>query len=83
MLETNKMPSVIAKEEGMEVVADEGAIEAIVDTVIANNPKAIADFKGGKTNVVGWLCGQVMKESKGKANPAVASKLVAAKLAAL
>ena len=83
MLETNKMPSVIAKEEGMEVVADEGAIEAIVDTVIANNPKAVADFKGGKTNVVGWLCGQVMKESKGKANPAVASKLVAAKLAAL
>ena len=83
MIETNKMPSVIIKEEGMEVVADTGAIEALVDKVIEANPKAVADYKSGKTNVVGWLCGQVMKESKGKANPGIAAKLVGEKLAKL
>ena len=83
MLETGKMPAEIIKSEGMETVSDSGAIEAIVDKVIAANPKAVADFKGGKTNVVGWLMGQVMKESHGKAAPAVATKLVQEKLAKL
>jgi aspartyl-tRNA(Asn)/glutamyl-tRNA(Gln) amidotransferase subunit B len=83
MLETGKMPAEIIKAEGMETVNDEGAIEAIVDKVIAANPKAVADFKSGKTNVVGWLMGQVMKESHGKAAPAVATKLVQEKLSLL
>ncbi|MCR5607122.1 MAG: Asp-tRNA(Asn)/Glu-tRNA(Gln) amidotransferase subunit GatB [Treponema sp.] len=83
MLETNKMPAEIIKEEGMESVTDTDAIEAIVEQVIAANPKAIADYKGGKTNVVGWLMGQVMKASKGKANPGVATKLVTEKLSKL
>ncbi len=83
MLESGKMPAAIIKEEGMESVSDTGAIEAIVDKVIAANPKAVADFKGGKTNVVGWLTGQVMKESHGKANPKVASELMTKKLAAM
>ena len=60
-----------------------GAIKAIGEQVIAANPKAVADFKGGKTNVIGWLTGQVMKESKGKANPKIAARLVNEKLAAL
>jgi aspartyl-tRNA(Asn)/glutamyl-tRNA(Gln) amidotransferase subunit B len=83
MLSTNKMPSEIIKEKGMEVVSDNSAIEAIVDQVIAANPKAVEDFKGGKTNVIGWLTGQVMKESKGKANPKMASALVNEKLSKL
>lgn len=83
MLETSKMPAQIIKEEGMETVSDTGAIDAIVEKVIADNPKAVSDFKGGKTNVVGWLTGQVMKASKGKANPGIASKLVAEKLGKL
>ncbi len=83
MLETNKMPSEIIKEEGMEVVSDDGAIKAIVDKVIEANPKAVEDYKSGKTNVVGWLMGQVMKESKGKANPKIATKFVQEKLASL
>ncbi len=83
MLETSKLPAQIIKEEGMETVSDSGAIESIVDSVIAENPKAVADFKSGKTNVVGWLTGQVMKASKGKANPGMASKLVSEKLAKL
>ena len=77
------MPSLIIKEKGMEVVSDSGAIESIVDKVISANPKAIEDFKKGKTNVVGWLMGQVMKESHGKANPGQATKMINEKLAKL
>ncbi len=83
MLKGGKMPEEIIKELGMEVVSDNSAIEAIVDQVIQANPKALEDFKSGKSNVVGWLTGQVMKASKGKANPKIASELVSKKLAAL
>ena len=83
MLSSNKLPSEIIKEKGMEVVSDAGAIEKIVDEVIAANPKAVADYKGGKTNVVGWLMGQVMKASQGKANPGQATKMISEKLAKL
>ena len=83
MLETNKMPAEIIKEEGMEIVSDAGEIEKIVEQVIADNAKAVADFKAGKTNVVGWLMGQVMKLSHGKANPKQATELLNKKLAAL
>ena len=83
MLETNKMPAQIIKEEGMETVQDASAIEGIVDKVIAENPKAVADYKSGKTNVVGWLMGQVMKASGGKVNPKTATELVAKKLSSI
>ena len=76
MMATNKMPSVIIKEQGMEVVSDAGEIDKIVQDVIAANPKAVEDFKGGKTNVVGWLMGQVMKLSHGKANPKQATEIL-------
>ena len=59
------------------------AIAAIVDSVIAENPKAVEDFKSGKTNVLGWLTGQVMKKSAGKANPGTATALVKEKLSSL
>ncbi len=76
MMATNKMPSVIIKEKGMEVISDAGEIDKIVQDVIAANPKAVEDFKGGKTNVVGWLIGQVMKQSHGKANPKQATEIL-------
>ena len=64
----------------MVVVSDTGAIENFVKEVIAENPKAIADYKNGKTNVVGWLMGQVMKKSGGKASPKTATELLKAEL---
>ena len=76
MLAANKMPSEIIKEKGMEQVSDSGAIDKIVQDVLAANPKAIEDFKNGKTNVVGWLMGQVMKLSQGKANPKQATEIL-------
>ena len=80
MLATKKLPSEIIKEEGMEQVNDTGAIEKIVESVVAANPQAVADFKGGKTNALGWLMGQVMKASHGKANPKQATELLKQKL---
>ncbi|MGI5098334.1 Asp-tRNA(Asn)/Glu-tRNA(Gln) amidotransferase subunit GatB [Treponema socranskii] len=80
MLVTKKLPSEIIKEEGMEQVNDTGAIEKIVESVLAANPQAVADFKNGKTNALGWLMGQVMKESHGKANPKQATELLKERL---
>lgn len=81
MLESGQKPDVIISKHGMEQVSDISVIEKIVDSVIQANPAAVEDFLKGKTNVVGWLTGQVMKESKGQANPASASQLVQKRLA--
>ena len=80
MLATKKLPSEIIKEEGMEQVNDTGTIEKIVESVLAANPQAVVDFKNGKTNALGWLMGQVMKESHGKANPKQATELLKERL---
>jgi len=66
----------IVEREGLAQVSDRGAIEAIVDEVLAANPQVVADYKAGKTNVMGFLTGQVMKASRGKANPTLAQELL-------
>ena len=71
----------IVEREGLAQVSDRGAVEAIVDEVLAANPKVVADYKAGKTNVFGFLTGAVMKASRGKANPALAQELLKEKLA--
>ena len=68
----------IVKEKGLAQVSDTGALAAIVEKVLANNEKAVADYKSGKTNVVGFLVGQCMKESRGKGNPAILKDIVVA-----
>ena len=69
-------PRQIVKDRGMKQVSDEGAILSIVNAVLDENPNSIADYKGGKDRAMGFLVGQVMKKSKGQANPQMASKLV-------
>lgn len=73
-----KMPEDIAREKNLLQVSDEGAIAAIVDEVLADpsSAKAIEDIKNGNDKVIGFLVGQVMKKSHGKANPALAQKLI-------
>ena len=83
MIETSKMPSEIIAQKGLAATTNTDEIAAFVKEVIAENPKAIEDLKNGKTNVVGWLMGQVMKKSKGKATPAAATKLLNEELAKL
>ena len=76
MLETSKYPEQIIAELGLTQVTDNDAILNFVKEVVQENPKAVEDFKNGKTNVVGWLMGQVMKKSGGKANPKTATELL-------
>ena len=83
MFETAKDPAVIIEDLGLKQVNDESEILSIIDTVIEQNPKSIEDFKGGKGNVAGFLVGQVMRMSKGKANPQTVNKLIKEKLDAL
>ena len=66
---------------GLKQISDTGAIEKIVDEVIANNPKNVEEFRAGKEKALNGLVGQVMKASKGKANPAQVNQLLRKKLA--
>ena len=74
-------PEAIVKERGLGAVSDASALEAFVEQAIAANPKSVADFKAGKKAAAGFFVGQVMKLSKGKADPKVVGKLVAERLA--
>ena len=76
MLASGKSPQQIVEEQGLVQISDEGAIKAIVEKVIAANPQSVADYKAGKTKAIGFLVGQVMKESKGKANPGMVNQLI-------
>jgi len=76
-------PEAIVKERGLGAVSDTAALEAFVDQAIAANPGPVQDFKNGKKAAAGFFVGQVMKLSKGKADPKIVGGLVARKLAAL
>ena len=76
-------PEAIVKERGLGAVSDTAALEVFVDQAIAANPGPVADFKNGKKAAAGFCVGQVMKLSKGKADPKIVGGLVAKKLAAL
>ena len=83
IFETGGDPEAIVKERGLGAVSDAAALEAFVDQAIAANPGPVADFKAGKKAAAGFFVGQVMKLSKGKADPKLVGPLVAKKLAAL
>ncbi len=80
MVESGENPEKIVEEKGLKQVTDSGAIEAIVEKVIAANPANVEAYRGGKTGLMGWFVGQVMKESQGKANPGVVNSLLKEKL---
>ena len=76
MFKENVDPQVYVEEHGLKTVNDAGALEAVVKKVLENNPKVLEEYRGGKEKVLGFLVGQVMKEMKGKANPAMAGELL-------
>ncbi|MBW3595467.1 MAG: Asp-tRNA(Asn)/Glu-tRNA(Gln) amidotransferase subunit GatB, partial [Actinobacteria bacterium] len=80
MFETGRDAAAVAADKGLEQVTDAGAIEAIVDEVIAENADAAEKVRGGQTNTIGFLVGQVMKKSRGTANPGVVNELLRKKL---
>ncbi len=69
MFENPKEPSKIIEEKGWIQISDEGAIKEVVLKILADNPQSIQDYKGGKDRAIGFLVGQAMKQTKGKANP--------------
>ncbi len=83
MFDTGKKAAEIIKEKGLVQISDTNAISTVIDDVLANNPKSVEDFKGGKKQAMGFLVGQVMKATKGQANPAVVNQLLNEKLSML
>jgi aspartyl-tRNA(Asn)/glutamyl-tRNA(Gln) amidotransferase subunit B len=76
MAESGKTPGQIIEKKGLKQITDEETLEKIVKTVIAANPGSAEDYKNGKTNAIRFLMGQVMKQTKGKANPGLARSLL-------
>lgn len=81
MYRTGKDAETVVREQGLVQVSDAGAIEKIIDEVIASNPAQASDYKAGKEKLFGFFVGQVMKASKGKANPDMVNQLLKKKLA--
>ena len=75
LLENPRDPEEIIKEKGWIQISDEGAIKEVVNKILEANPGSIADYKAGKDRALGFLVGQAMKETKGKANPQLLNKL--------
>jgi aspartyl-tRNA(Asn)/glutamyl-tRNA(Gln) amidotransferase subunit B len=82
MFASGRSAAAIVKEKGIEQLSDLSAIEKLCDEVIAANPKPVADFKAGNMASLNFLKGQVMKLSKGKANPQMAGEILQRKLKA-
>jgi aspartyl-tRNA(Asn)/glutamyl-tRNA(Gln) amidotransferase subunit B len=80
MFNSGDAPDKIVKEKGLVQITDTGAIESAVDAVIAANAKVVEEIKGGKAAGMGFLVGQIMKETKGKANPQMVNELLRKKL---
>ena len=80
MFGSGKGASMVVKEKGMVQVSDAGSLEGFVEEAIAKNPKSVADFRAGNEAAINFLKGQVMKLSKGKANPQLVGEILLRKL---
>ncbi len=76
MFRTGKPPADIVAERGLRQIADEGALRSVVADVVAANPQAVADYRGGKKAAIGFLVGQVMRATRGQASPELANRLL-------
>ena len=80
MFATGLPPDVIVERKGLKQVSDTGELEAIVDAITAANPGQVAQYREGKTSLLAYFVGQVMRETKGQANPAVVNEVLGRKL---
>ncbi len=76
VFDTGKDPQTIVKEQGLIQISDEGALKEIVSKILDENDQSIIDYKNGKDRAIGFLVGQIMKASKGKANPQMVNKML-------
>jgi aspartyl-tRNA(Asn)/glutamyl-tRNA(Gln) amidotransferase subunit B len=75
MVATGQDPETIIQEQGLAQISDTGALEAIAQEILDANPKEVADYKAGKTKVLGFFVGQLMRQTKGQANPQLANEI--------
>jgi aspartyl-tRNA(Asn)/glutamyl-tRNA(Gln) amidotransferase subunit B len=75
MINTGREPEAIVKEKGLVQISDAGALEDQAREILAAHPKEVADYKAGKTKVLGFFVGQLMKKTKGQANPQLANEI--------
>ena len=80
MFTTGEHPEKIVEEKGLSQISDTSALEKMISEIIDNNPKSVEDFASGKSQAAGFLMGQIMKASKGQANPKIAKQLLDAQL---
>lgn len=80
MIDSGRDPLAIIETRGLAQISDEAALASLVDGVIAANPGPVANYLGGKESLLGWFVGQVMRETKGRANPTVVNELLRARL---
>ena len=76
VLEREEEPSAIMEKEGMKQMSDDSVLLDIITKILDNSPSQIEAYKNGKTNLIGFFVGQVMKETKGTANPGMVNKLL-------
>ena len=74
--DSGDQPSDIVEKEGLKQISDTGSLEPLIRDIVAANPKSVADYKAGKKKALGFLVGQVMKETKGQANPGMVNQLL-------
>jgi aspartyl-tRNA(Asn)/glutamyl-tRNA(Gln) amidotransferase subunit B len=74
--ESGKPPRLVVEEQGLLQISDQSELESVIKRVIAENPDSVENYRGGKTKAIGFLVGQVMKETKGKANPQLVNELL-------
>jgi aspartyl-tRNA(Asn)/glutamyl-tRNA(Gln) amidotransferase subunit B len=82
MLDSSRGPEEIVAEQGLEQVSDAAVIESAVDSVLAAHGRQVADYRSGNEKVFGFFVGQVMKQTRGKANPQIVNAVLKRKLAA-
>ncbi|NMB16303.1 MAG: Asp-tRNA(Asn)/Glu-tRNA(Gln) amidotransferase GatCAB subunit B, partial [Firmicutes bacterium] len=80
MFEDGKSPRQIVKEKGLEQISDTSQLEGVIVSVLEANPDVVQDYLGGREKVMGFLVGQVLKETKGKANPRLVNEMIREKL---
>ena len=76
MVQSGKDPATIIDVRGLKQVSDEGALRGLLETLLSNNPKQVEQYRAGKTQIKGFFVGQVMKETKGQANPQIVNQLL-------
>jgi aspartyl-tRNA(Asn)/glutamyl-tRNA(Gln) amidotransferase subunit B len=80
MLDSGGNPNAIIEEKGLEQITDEKELGRIVDNLLDSNPQQVKQYRDGKTKVIGFFVGQMMKQTQGKGNPALINKLLKEKL---